>query len=66
MGISSEQWRSTIDLFDGLSFRDIHEINYIKLYLNLLFKTFKLLSHFIVSVRFIVLKIYVMLISVLS
>ena len=42
MGISIEQWRSTIGLFDGLSFRGIHEMNYIKLYLNLLFKTFKL------------------------
>ena len=29
-GISIEQRRSTIGLFDGLSFRGIHEINYIK------------------------------------
>ena len=59
MGISSEQWRSTIGLFDGLSFRGIHKTNYIKLYLNLLFKTFKILGHFIVSVCFIALKMVI-------
>ena len=52
MSISIEQWRPTIGLFGDLSFGGIHEINYIKLYLNLLIKMFKLLGHFLVSVCF--------------
>ena len=59
MGISIEQWRSTIGLFECISFRGIHGISCINLYLNLLLKTFKLFDHFIVSVRLIALKMVI-------